>query len=79
MMARTEKSEGPSHKLEPSVVDPEPGVRRIIRPTVLVSFQISGGRSQSLGPAPSLRVDVLLVRRDVLHLPTALSRAGILR
>jgi hypothetical protein len=60
------KSEGSSQQLEPSVVDPEPSLRRILRRTVLGDGQVFGGRDQSHGPTslrdlPPLRVDVLLV------------------
>jgi len=65
--ARAPKSEGPSQQLEPSVVDPEPGFRRILRRTVLGDDQVSGGHDQSHG-LTSLR-DLLPLRAGVLRVP----------
>jgi len=62
-----QKREGPSQQLEPSVVDPEPGFRRILRRTVLGDGQVFGGHDQSHG-LTSLRY-LLPLRAGVLRVP----------
>jgi len=74
------KSEGPSHQLGPSAVDPARGHRQRVHLMGRVCIQVSGGRPQRLGyDRPRLRADLHVVRHCVLRLSTGLPRSNILR
>lgn len=74
------KSEGPSHQLGPSAVDPARGHRQRVHRMERGCVQVSGGRTERLGhERPRLRADLHVVLHVVLHLPTGLPRSYVLR